>query len=448
MLPHVTAPGNPCGGTRPDHVVRLRHGRRRQSRAARAKGDHARQRQRRQSLRRHRHSGAGRLVAGVIRQLRLGADAGERRMIPTDGSTIAWPWTACRSGRWTTTICRAGATNRPPAGTCHDDIATLFPNARNITGASGAIGRVHAPHDDVDHRGAYHRVGGHRRPASRGRDREPVLHRVTARSSLTATGLRRRQGSANALAAAPPQLLGSADDLAWRSVSVSDIEGRAGFDFGLQFETVRADTAGVRRVRMPELGRIELRLGSDTTAGYLRANGTLRPLAAGQPARYDDGRVHVGAGPGLYRDLRPRVSPGNDAAAGVGGDRAAAERRRRSDARLDSICRPLEQRSPARSRWPDGRSTPARGKGRAWARCTSGRKRRDVPAAVCGFPRRRGCRWGKARCGSCLRAAVRYGGLESDRVRPPAGHVRRHGLSLEHPYERFEDARTVTVIVR
>jgi hypothetical protein len=81
--------------------------------------------------------------------------------------------------------------------------------------------------------------------------------------------------------AAPAQVVGTSADVAWRSVGFSDIEGRAGFDFGLQFETVRADTTGVRRVRMPELGRIELRLGSGTSAGYLKANGSLRPLPPG-----------------------------------------------------------------------------------------------------------------------------------------------------------------------
>ena len=49
-------------------------------------------------------------------------------------SSMAW-----RSAMATYDQCRSGAI-KPPVGTCHDDVATLFPGYTNITGGSGAIG--------------------------------------------------------------------------------------------------------------------------------------------------------------------------------------------------------------------------------------------------------------------------------------------------------------------
>jgi hypothetical protein len=81
--------------------------------------------------------------------------------------------------------------------------------------------------------------------------------------------------------AAPAQIVGAAMDLAWRAPSTGDVSGQTGFNFDTPLEVIDADTAGVRRVRIPELGRLHLQLGPDTVAGYLRANGTLRPLPPG-----------------------------------------------------------------------------------------------------------------------------------------------------------------------
>ena len=75
--------------------------------------------------------------------------------------------------------------------------------------------------------------------------------------------------------------LGAAAELAWRSASASDVLGRAGFDFDGPLEPMPADATGLRHVRMPELGRVELQLGDDMTAGYLRANDALQPLPPG-----------------------------------------------------------------------------------------------------------------------------------------------------------------------
>jgi hypothetical protein len=50
---------------------------------------------------------------------------------------------------------------------------------------------------------------------------------------------------------------------------------------------------------MPELGRVELRLGRDTMAGYLNANGTLRPLPPGSQLDTTTGLFTWAPGPGF-----------------------------------------------------------------------------------------------------------------------------------------------------
>jgi hypothetical protein len=58
------------------------------------------------------------------------------------------------------------------------------------------------------------------------------------------------------------------------------VRGRTGFNLQTPYDEVETDEAGIRRVQIPELGRLELYLGP-VEAGYLVANGTLRDLPAG-----------------------------------------------------------------------------------------------------------------------------------------------------------------------
>ena len=75
--------------------------------------------------------------------------------------------------------------------------------------------------------------------------------------------------------------LGSTADSSGRPTSTADVWGRTGFDFDRPLELVAPAADGERRVTIPELGRLELSLGEGVTAGYLEANGQLRPLPPG-----------------------------------------------------------------------------------------------------------------------------------------------------------------------
>jgi hypothetical protein len=56
--------------------------------------------------------------------------------------------------------------------------------------------------------------------------------------------------------------------------------GRTGFDPNAPYAELMADDAGVRHVRIRDLGRLELWLGA-VERGHLVANGTLRDLPPG-----------------------------------------------------------------------------------------------------------------------------------------------------------------------
>jgi hypothetical protein len=83
-----------------------------------------------------------------------------------------------------------------------------------------------------------------------------------------------------ALRDAPAQARGEARALDTLAPATDGVWGRAGFDVRAPYAELIGDDAGVRRVRIRDLGRLELWLGA-VDRGYLIANGTLRDLPPG-----------------------------------------------------------------------------------------------------------------------------------------------------------------------
>jgi hypothetical protein len=219
-------------------------------------------------------------------------------MIPTNGSTMTVVVDGVALGAVSYNLCRDGTATPGGPGGCRDDIAKLFPTMTNITAGRGAIGAFaldttkltnglhtiawsvtddHGRADGIGSRfftvqnGSSVVTAGELADVSCGAG----LQACGSSAQITSTGF---QGLA---LAAPSSAPGTSAELAWRSASATDVLGRAGFDFNGPLEPIRADATGLRTVRMPELGRVELVLGDDVTAGYLRANEMLQPLPPG-----------------------------------------------------------------------------------------------------------------------------------------------------------------------
>ena len=193
--------------------------------------------------------------------------------IPRDGSTMRVVLDGSSIGTVNYDQCRLGPTNKPPEGTCRDDIATLFPNFTNIMNGSGAIGSF-----DIDTttltNGLHTIAWGVVDDQSRNDGIGSRFFNVVNGSGLVAD-LR------TASVAPEPHVLARVDAIADRYVADSGVWGRTGFHFDAGLEPITADTSGTRYVRIVELDRLELRFNDPVIGGYLRANETLRPLPPG-----------------------------------------------------------------------------------------------------------------------------------------------------------------------
>ena len=308
MLPHVTAPTNPNGGGQgpltlfayatdlEGHTVLLGQ------RSITLDNDHA-----------AKPFGGidtptqGGTASGLVQNYGWALTPGSA-MIPTDGSTLTVVVDGVVLGTVNYNLCRDASPAPAAPGGCHDDVATLFPTMTNVENGGGAIGVFAldtATLADGLHTIAWGVTDNQNRTDGIGSRYFNVFNNLssfktsgTALQTATATTSASASSAQNVLGT-PSASLGAAGDLAWRSASNADIVGRAGFDVVAPLESIHADVDGVRHVRLPELGRIELRLGDETTAGYLNANGTLRALPTGSQLDTATGVFTWVPGPGF-----------------------------------------------------------------------------------------------------------------------------------------------------
>ena len=223
----------------------------------------------------------------------LTPDDGTGIAIPTSGRTmVTFIDGAAVSPRVRYDQCRADDGPHVPAGVlCNDDIASLFGTSmpdssvtprtanpsvfRNLDAGRGAIGVAQVSTRtlaDGLHTIAWSVTDSAGRTESIGSRLVTVLN-----GGAEAPG----DTMPNGLADAALDGWGDASALANADGSASFVRGRTGFDLRTPLAVVEPDAAGVRLIRIPAVGRLELELGGVVDAGYLVANDTVRALPVG-----------------------------------------------------------------------------------------------------------------------------------------------------------------------
>ena len=226
-------------------------------------------------------------------------------LVPTDGSTMRVVVDGAAIGNVTYNQCRGNVGNPVAAGVfCNDDVSNIFGNPtpqptftarsanatrfRNLDAGRSPIGSF-----DIDttlltngrHSIAWGVTDSAARAEGIGSRDFIVLNSGSSTASAAPASLEgllavTAERSA-AILDAPAMPVGVAADIADLPPSDASVWGRTSFDFARPLDVVTPDADGVRRVTIPELGRLELWLGSDVTAGYLKAGDVLRPLPPG-----------------------------------------------------------------------------------------------------------------------------------------------------------------------
>ncbi len=214
-------------------------------------------------------------------------------LIPTNGSTMTVYIDSLPVSIVAYNQCRGTVGNPPPGGVfCNDDVANIFgnptpvltPNAlrasnptkfRNLDAARGAIG-AYTFNTNLLSNGLHTIAWSVTDSAGRNEGIGSRFFLVQNGAPLTGVA-----ASEDALRSAPAQVVGTADSLAVNLPATDGVWGRTGYNLSAPWAAMHAGDAASFAVRLPELSRMELWLGTDVDAGYLVAEGKLHPLPVG-----------------------------------------------------------------------------------------------------------------------------------------------------------------------
>jgi len=273
----------------------------------------------------------GQTVRGILPNFgwALTPDDGTGIEIPTNGSTMAVFIDGVAVANVSYNQCRGDVGNPVHAGLyCNDDVASIFGNAtpqatfttrttnptmyRNLDIGRGAIGAY--VFDTTTLANGVHTIAwgvtdSAGRPEGIGSRFFTVLN---SSSDTSATGnpvvrlsARRDQGAGIRGSAPRPPIPdphgANAGEHPYRPAGA--VRARTGFDLQTPYDEIETNGAGIRRVQIPELGRLELYLGP-VDIGYLVANGTLRDLPEGSHLDTTTGLFTWMPGPGYLGTYR------------------------------------------------------------------------------------------------------------------------------------------------
>jgi hypothetical protein len=258
----------------------------------------------------------------------LTPDDGSGIEIPTDGSTMRVFIDGVAVGHVAYNQCRGTVGNPVPTGLyCNDDVSSIFGNTtplpafttrttnptmyRNLDAGRAAIGRVdldttaltNGVHTIawgvIDSAGRAEGIGSrYFTVLNSSSDTSPTGGEAFVRSADSDAGVASERTSAGLKPGPTGTRAARSNDPVGRASRPADagiernaygaqtvrpagaVRARTGFNLQTPYDEIETDEAGIRRVQIPESGRLELYLGRIET-GYLVANDTLRDLPAG-----------------------------------------------------------------------------------------------------------------------------------------------------------------------
>jgi hypothetical protein len=210
-------------------------------------------------------------------------------LIPTDGSTMTVFIDGLSVALVAYNQCRGDVGNPVPGGVyCNDDVANIFGNPspqaplttrlsnptkfRNLDAARAVIGAY--TFDTTTLSDGLHTIAWSVSDSA-GRNEG-----IGSRFFNVLNGAPDGQLE-DALRSAPARVLGLGVSLEHHAPGTDGVWGRTGFDLATSWTRMNAKDDSTFAVRLPELGRLELWLGSPVDAGYLVVDDTLLPLPVG-----------------------------------------------------------------------------------------------------------------------------------------------------------------------